>query len=190
MHGSRDFLRYIDYNTSMSLQNIPSTFPTLHAIKISQRMLILALFLMCFLNACVQKPKTVEIQLQNRAGFLQDVNFRDKDTILDNEICAIVDQEALWETGEEATELRERIVSNTSISIDGSVISADKIFDISRPIAISIIREGKVVGSHGGDLQICFSISDVVTGHHQVILAISNLEGKKSSASWTFDVNG
>jgi hypothetical protein len=101
-------------------------------------------------------------------------------------VCVVIAQKTLWQFGDEATALRERIVSNTKLLVDGTIIK--DVYNMSFAGIHSVIQNDKVVGTYGDDLNICFGTKSFSKGEHLVNLSIK-IGQTLNSYTWKFRIS-
>lgn len=157
-------------------------------------LMITILFLIFIASACTDKslPVTptgvIELaqQLWNqpevKPDFLQSVDVEGK-----NQLCAAVVQSLIWEVGNEANHLSSQIRSSSVMQIDNQSITNLDFKEVAT-LANMTDATGKITGSFGGPLSVCFETKGFSQGLHLVKFAFQSTSGKQYSYSWTFEV--
>ncbi len=149
---------------------------------------VLLLCVSCTVVVPKREVTILSSDLNQRSLFIEEITYQLEGPFFAEEMCLAISPLAIWESGDTATQLRDQIASSTNITIDGELISSNRISYRSRPIEISVIEDGQVVGSHGGTLNICFSVAHLRSGDHTGHIQITASSGREFSDNWEFAI--
>jgi hypothetical protein len=101
----------------------------------------------------------------------------------DYEMCTVISQKTLWRENDNAGSLTQKIVDSAVIRVDDHVMPKyHKQYNEYYPV----FEGDKVIGTYGGNTELCFDIRKLDEGVHKVLLSFEITSGEKFSYSWSF----
>ena len=98
--------------------------------------------------------------------------------------CLDIDDQALWEKGNYASEISKQIESTLQVMVDNQ---PNKDITFTDDLAEHHVYEnGTHLGSYGGPTSVCFNIESLRTGLHLAALRLTTISGKEQTYSWAF----
>jgi hypothetical protein len=100
-----------------------------------------------------------------------------------NRVCLELSQADIWEPGEYHT--YERVVSTARVEVDG-IAQGDT--EIAQIATLLFRRDalGNEIGSHGGDISVCFNINGLRDGLHHATVTFQKRSGARIGYQWAF----
>ncbi len=106
---------------------------------------------------------------------------------VDNRLCIQLNIFEIFEPGDNPHEIELSIGNTLQFNVDSFILPEDKLIFAS--IATLITRrddKGNVIGSHGGDMSICFEVSGLSDGLHQGSISFQSTSHKQYQYEWAF----
>ena len=147
--------------------------------------------LMLVSTSCINQSADETISLneetstvQLRPEFIQNIHYYDDLS----RHCIDIWQRPLWETGTDAQELTNQLMSSIEIVIDNTSVPRNKLIILVADALYPVFNDEDIaIGSYGGVISACFADVDLEAGSHTAMINMVDLSGMNHSYTWTFN---
>lgn len=101
----------------------------------------------------------------------------------DKQMCSVISQKTLWRSNDTANKLGDQIANSSVINLDDNEVRKSvKTYNEIYPVG----NNGQILGTYGGNIELCFDVEDVPKGIHKVTIDFVITSGEKFIYSWSF----